>query len=235
MIRIALHAAVLSLAAASLLTAGCSSQAPSEPVDQQRDALSGADAIDDGSAPCDPADSNCKCDPSDPKCATPPCDPSDPKCATDPPCDPADSNCPKQPPCDPNDPKCAPPCPDGDPDCAKVPPGGGYDCAAVGKELALLLAEAQACNVAGMGMKAQCATFVPTTNGCEAPVADPNAAVTQKYLAIWKEYAASCPLPLPACPDPKLLTTACTQDANVDSLVGACAVVAAQPGAKAAD
>jgi hypothetical protein len=227
MIRIALFTAVASIASASLFLAGCSSAPDGENVEQQNGALQGAPCASNDPS-CDPsAQKPCK-DASDTNCTKqPPCDPSDPTCAKQPPCDPSDAACAKDPPCDPaKDPSCAkdPPCdPAKDPSCAKDPPG--VDCGLLSKELVGLLAAAQVCNVASAGAKAQCAAFVPTTNGCDAPVASADADATLKYLEMWKSYASSCPLPVPACPDPKTLTTGCEQGSNVDGLLGACAVI----------
>lgn len=203
MIRIALTTAIATIASASLFLVGCVAAPNGENVDQQGGALQGAPCV-----ASDPA-----CDPSVP----PPCkDPGSAGCAQVPPCASSDPNCGKQPPCDPAK----------DPSCAKVPPGGGgVDCASLAKELTGLLATAQACNIASEGAKAQCQAFVPTTSGCDAPVASADADVTLKYLEAWKPYAASCPLPVPACPDPKTLTTGCEQDASIDSLIGVCAVI----------
>jgi hypothetical protein len=197
MARIALSFALASIVSASLFLAGCGAQPGDESDGNSDGALNGA--------PCDPSDKTCVppgsdgvCDPSDPTDADCPCDPSDTSCK--PPCDPSDTN------------------------CTKLPPN--VDCASLAQTLAQILAQAQACNLASAGAKAQCAAFVPTTSGCSAPVADAGSEATLKYEQIFKfEYLPSCPLPVPACPDPSTLKTGCVQGPDVDSLVGACAVL----------
>jgi len=200
MIRTALSFAVASILSASIVLAGCGAHPGDDLAGQGDGALNG-----------DP------CDPSDTACAPAPCDPSDKACApaaNDGVCDGTD----------PTDPDCEGPCDPSNTACNK---GGGdtVDCANLAQTLGELLAQAQGCNIAGEGAKAQCSTFVPTPFGCDAPVADGDAYVTKKYLTIWAEYAASCPLPVPACPDPSTLKAGCVQGPDVDGLAGACAIL----------
>ncbi|MBP6628437.1 MAG: hypothetical protein KA297_03345 [Kofleriaceae bacterium] len=97
-------------------------------------------------------------------------------------------------------------------------------CAALAARASELLGAAQRCNVAAAS-PAQCARWVPSIDGCEQPVAAPNSEETRAYLQAYDAYAASCPLPDRPCVDPLVLTVACSQAADVDSLLGRCAIL----------
>lgn len=150
-------------------------------------------------------------------------------------CDPSVTDCP---PTDPNDGVCDPSSTN-DPDCPCDAADGcppQPDCFALAQTLEALLAEARACNLASVGPMADCRTFVPTVKGCDVPVALGKSNVTKKYLTVFEEYAASCPLYDPPCPDPTTLATGCVQGADVDSLWGSCAILPDSAGsADAAD
>ncbi len=104
-------------------------------------------------------------------------------------------------------------------------------CEETAETLAVLLAAARECNIASMKIVECDGTFVDTTFGCPVPVASGSSDVTLKYLAIFKEYAQNCPLPVPACPNPEGLTIDCVQGPNQDSLIGSCSVVTDSTGA----
>lgn len=96
-------------------------------------------------------------------------------------------------------------------------------CASLAAQATALLASAQRCNVAAAN-PTQCASWVPSIDGCEQPVAYAGSDETRAYLEAFKLYAESCPLPDRPCFDPSLLTVDCTQAADIDSLVGSCAI-----------
>jgi len=96
-------------------------------------------------------------------------------------------------------------------------------CATLAAQATALLASAQQCNVAAAN-PTQCANWVPSIDGCSQPVAYAGSDATRKYLEVFELYAKSCPLPDRPCFDPSLLTVDCTQAADVDSLVGRCAI-----------
>lgn len=97
-------------------------------------------------------------------------------------------------------------------------------CADLAAKLAVLLAEAQRCNPAAQN-PTQCASWVPSTDGCSQPVAAPGSEATQAYLKLFDVYAGACPLPDPPCVDPTSLAVDCTQDADADGLAGRCTIL----------
>jgi len=96
-------------------------------------------------------------------------------------------------------------------------------CATLAAQATALLASAQRCNVAAAN-PTQCASWVPSIDGCEQPVAYAGSDESRAYLEVFELYAKSCPLPDRPCVDPSLLTVDCTQAADIDSLVGSCAI-----------
>lgn len=106
-----------------------------------------------------------------------------------------------------------------------APSSGPVDpCTALASELAELLAAAQRCHVAAAN-PIQCATWVPSTDGCSQPVAYPGSDEVKAYLARFEVYAAGCPLPDRPCLDPSLLAVDCTQSPNIDGAFGRCAIL----------
>lgn len=97
-------------------------------------------------------------------------------------------------------------------------------CGSLAAELTSLLADAQSCNVAAAN-PTQCATWVPSLDGCQQPVAYAGSDATREYLEVFELYAASCPLPDRPCVDPISLPVDCTQGADTDSLIGRCAIL----------
>ena len=98
-------------------------------------------------------------------------------------------------------------------------------CGDTAKELEKLLTAARACNIASASKVVQCdGSFVQTIAGCPVPVASGSSPETQAYTALYLKYAASCPLPVPACPNPKGIPIGCVQGPDIDSLVGMCSL-----------
>jgi hypothetical protein len=97
-------------------------------------------------------------------------------------------------------------------------------CAAIAKELDKLLFAARACNIASAKAVVCDGTFVNTVTGCPVPVASGSSEETKAYLKLYQTYAQSCPLAVPACPNPKGIPIACQQGSDVDSLIGQCAL-----------
>ena len=218
--------------------AGCSAAPDDEATSRDHAALDG----------CDPADSACACPPDDTSCVPPNVPPVDPCAPTeakglDESCDLfwgwawdgsaclSVSGCECKGACDALY-KTADDCKVAHEICSGTGTGGGGDfCAQAASDLAALLAQAQACNIASADA-AQCSAFVPTIGGCYAPVASAGSEYTEKYLDLYDAYVASCPLPVPACPDPSTIKAGCVQGPDVDGLVGACEILA--PSADAA-
>ncbi len=96
-------------------------------------------------------------------------------------------------------------------------------CGTLAAQLTTLLAAAQSCNVAAAN-PTQCASWVPSLDGCQQPVASMGSDATKQYLEVFEQYAQSCPLPDHPCIDPIGLAVDCTQSADTDSLVGRCAI-----------
>lgn len=97
-------------------------------------------------------------------------------------------------------------------------------CASLADELTGLLAAAQRCHVAAAN-PIQCASWVPSIDGCAQPVAYPGSDEAKAYLAAFEAYAAHCPLPDPPCADPSTLAVDCMQSPDVDGAFGRCAIL----------
>lgn len=107
---------------------------------------------------------------------------------------------------------------------ASQPTTSAANCAALGNEATARLAAAQRCHVAAAN-PFQCATWVPSIDGCQQPVAHPSSDEVKAYLAAFEVYAANCPLPDRPCVDPSTLAVDCTQSPDVDSAFGRCAIL----------
>ena len=103
--------------------------------------------------------------------------------------------------------------------------GSADECKTLAKQLATLLGDARACNIASAQKSVCDGTFVPTTQGCPVPVASGTSPETKAYLELYSKYAQVCDLPVPPCPNPKGLPVGCVQGPDVDGLMGQCGLL----------